>query len=192
MKSLRKILLSSIVLIASFDTFAQSESTFYPGWYGNINLGSAKTTLNDGNQNFTFMNIGGAFGYRFSELFATEFFMSFSTNGERDDFVSYILGQEVEAEYDAVGFYATLQSKGDIYAKGRAGLIESRFTYTSKGYGDESENDIGLSYGIGGGVKNGRLAFELDYLVMPEVDDPIFDNTSYDSKLIMLSIGTSF
>lgn len=192
MKYMKKTLIGSLFVLFSLDVFAQNNSDFYPGWYGNINLGTAKTSLTSGDQNFSFLNVGGAFGYQFSEIFGTEFFMSFASNGERDEIASWFVGQEVEAEYDAVGFYATLKSQGDVYVKGRAGLIESRFTYTSKGYEEESENDIGLSYGIGGGIENGRVIFELNYLVMPEVDDPIFSDASYDTKLVVISVGTKF
>ncbi len=136
--------------------------------------------------------MGGSLGYRFSEIFATEFYMSFATNDENDRVASAILGESVGASFDAMGMYLTAQSKGDLYVKGRAGLIQSGFTYSAKGYEDEKGTDFGLSYGIGAGAKKDNLFFEIDYIVFPEVGDPLFNDASYDSSIVSLAIGSNF
>ncbi len=58
-----------------------------------------------------------------------------------------------------------------------AALLFSPFPYT------QTELDTSFQPGWYG---------EINYIVLPEVDDPLFDNTSYDSNLFMFSVGKSF
>ena len=192
MKTAKTGFIASLTFAAIVFSGAPSANEFKPGWYANLHLGKTDTSLNQASQDFSYLSIGGSFGYRFSEIIAAEFFMSFATNGERDEIVSSLIGEEVETEFDAVGFYLTAQSRGDYYIKGRAGLVESRFIYSANGYEDASGKDVGFSYGIGGGAKFDSVRLELEYVVMPEVSDPLFADTSYDTKMMMISLGTDF
>jgi hypothetical protein len=180
----------ALVLIAFSSNGVAGE--YEPTWYGSVHLGKTNTSWNQGNQDFSYLKLGGSWGYRFSDILAAELFMSFTTNPQKDELVSAMLGQDVKTEFDAVGFYLTAQSRGDYYIKGRAGITESRFIYSASGYQDEAGKDIGFSYGFGVGMISNGLRFEAEYIVMPEVDDPIFDSTSYDSKLLMISVGMDF
>jgi len=51
---------------------------------------------------------------------------------------------------------------------------------------------VGLSYGIGVGAKVENYTFDLEYIVMPEADDPIFSEESYDTDVIAVSMSIEF
>jgi len=191
MKNLAVILIIFYSLY-SVNSNAQEEQTFYPNWYGSFHLAQADTSLNSGGQDFNYFNVGGAVGYRFSEYLSTEFFMSFATNDKRDDLVSDFIGENVGTRFDAVGVYLVAQTQGEFYAKGRVGLTQSRFTYSVSGFEDESKGSVGLSYGIGVGTKVENYTFDLEYIVMPEADDPLFSEDSYDTDIIAVSMSIDF
>lgn len=113
-----------------------------------------------------------------------------NVSDERDEIVSALIDERVSAEYNSVGVYAIAQSRGKFYFKGRVGLAESRFVYTAAGYEDEDEGSFGLAYGGGAGIRHNNWSFELEYLMMPEVDDPIFSGDSYDTS--MMTFGFTY
>lgn len=192
MKLVKILAILSIGVCASALAQDSNESGFQPAWYGSLHLGKTKTSLTEGDQNFSYLSIGGSFGYRFSEMFAAEFLGTFATNGEQDKLVSEILDEKVWTNTDAFGLYLTAQNKGNIYGKVRAGLAQTSFTYSASGFEDDKGTATGLSYGIGAGFKHNGLNFEVEYLKLPEVDDPIFDDTSYDNSALFFAVGLDF
>lgn len=181
-----------LVAITAFATsFASAQEGGNPyssggNWYWGGQVATVDTSLNSGGQDFSFTNLNLNFGYRYSAIFSVEGWASMNVSDERDEIVSSILDENINAEYNGVGIYGIAQSRGRFYVKGRLGLVESRFVYTASGYEDEDEGSIGFSYGVGGGIRNNNWSFELEYLVMPEVDDPIFSGESYDTSMMTL------
>lgn len=102
------------------------------------------------------------------------------------------MDEKVWTNTDALGLYLTAQNKGSIYGKVRARIAQSRFTYSASGFEDEKGTSTGLSYGIGAGFKHNGLNFEVEYLKLPEVDDFIFDDTSYDNSALIFAVGLDF
>lgn len=179
--------------LVSSPAISQDESQKYlPHWYGSLHLGDASTRWNQGDQEYSYLNVGLSTGYRFTEVVASEFLMTFSSNGDTDPFLSEIIGTKVETKSSALAIYLTAQSPGDYYVKARAGLAQSRFTYAASGYEDETENAIGFSYGLGAGMNVSQYYVDVDYVFMPTVKDPLFAGADYDTKVLMLSVGTSF
>lgn len=157
-------------------------------WYWGGQVAKVDTSLNSGGQDFSFTNLNLNLGYRFSSILSVEGWASMNISDERDEITSFVLDENVSAEYNGFGVYAVAQTTGKFYVKGRAGLASSRFVYTASGYEDEDESNVGLSYGVGTGFQNNQWRFELEYLVMPEVDDPIFNSESYDTSMIVLGL----
>ncbi|PWK54178.1 outer membrane beta-barrel protein [Pleionea mediterranea] len=189
---MRNIVFVILATALAQPVLAENSSSFSAGWYGDIHLGQTGTSLKQGEQSFDFLSIGGSYGYQYNEYFAAEFFGSFATDGEHDDIMSAILGQEAKVKFDAIGAYLVGKTHGKYYLKARVGLINSRFTYSAGGFEDETGSDTGFSYGFGAGVSLEKVNIELNYLQFPDVDDPLFNSTSYESDQLTISIGTQF
>ncbi len=190
---MRSTLIGFLLVAFAANTFANdSENTFQPKKYAQFHLGQINTDWLQGPIDPSYLAVGGAFGYQFSELLATEFFMTFSADGEVDPILSADLGQTAKNEFNAFGGYLVAKTPGKFYAKGRVGIVLSRFIYSAGGYEDESESATGLSYGIGAGIDFDKFMLELEYMTFPEVDDPLYMNTSYESDALLLSIGARF
>lgn len=189
-----KTLIFGVVLLASssFVNAQESGNSYSSGgtWYWGGQVASVDASLNSGGQDFSFTNLNLNFGYRYSDIFSVEGWASMNVSDDRDEIVSFVLDENVNAEYNGVGIYGVAQSRGKFYVKGRVGLVNSRFVYTASGYEDEDESSFGFSYGAGAGVKHNNWSFELEYLVMPEVDDPLFANESYDTS--MITVGFTY
>lgn len=187
-----KIMLFALISSLPVVSLAE-EAVFTPSWYGGLHIGKANTELNDAQQEFSFLNVGGNFGYRYTKNISVEGFLTFASDEEKDHYVSDILATDVGVKVDAMGVYVVGQSSGDLYVKGRVGLAQTRFSYDASGYESESEEDIGFSYGIGAGAKiNSTIRVELEYIVFPEVSDPIFTQSSYESDMFSLSVVWDF
>ncbi len=183
------VLLATASVVGANET---SEETFVPYTYGEIHLGQTNTSLNQGDQDFSYITLGGSYGYQFHQNFGTEFFMSFAINKKTDDITSAFVGTNVKTTFNAFGGYLVGKTTGDFYGKVKLGLIGSQFTYSAGGYEDESSTDVGISYGLGVGIKGQAVGVELNYLVMPEVDDPLWDGASYDSDMLLLNLRFEF
>jgi hypothetical protein len=169
----------------------EAKDDFKPGWYWAGSLGKADAKSNTGAQSFNYLNVGGHFGYRHKDFFALEFLATFASDDDKDDVVSQSISN-AGTKFDALAVYAVFQNPGDFYAKGKFGLAQSRFSYTAPGYEDETKGSVGFSWGAGVGIKVEAWRVELEYMVFPKADDPLFSEESYDPKLINLSIGSDF
>lgn len=165
---------------------------FYAHWFMGLNLGSTSVGSNTGAQNFKFITAGVSFGYQFSENFNSELLLIVPVAGKKDEFISDLLGTTVDAEYSSYGLFFNAKTSGNLYAKGRIGLASSQFSYSADDYTEEKNSDIGLAYGIGGGYGKGQYSYELEYIVMPDVDDPLFQDESYSAKTITATIAFRF
>lgn len=183
--------------LSSLSTFTanaeETESTeFAPHTYYGFHVGSASTELNQGTQDFSYFHLGATYGNQYSENFGFEGVVSITLGDDKDAIVSQGLGFDVGTQFNSFAGYFTAKTSGKFYAKGRLGLAYSTFVYTASGYEDETESALGASYGVGFGVQGESFDFELDYTIMPEVDDPLFNGVSYDSSLVTLSLMYSF
>lgn len=185
--------------IASFAAIALCASTAFAdapaqeprdGGYWSLGYAKVTTDLKSGGQSFDLQSINLAWGYHFHPNVAAELWGSFNVAPDTDDYTSGLVGEKVEAEFDSFGAFVVGRLGQKVYGIARAGLVNSRFTYSAKGYEDEKEDAFGLGFGIGGGVNVGKAQWELNYLVLPEVDDPIFTAESYETD--MLTIGFNY
>ncbi|MCO7225792.1 outer membrane beta-barrel protein [Pleionea sp. CnH1-48] len=187
--SLAAILLASSAYALPSLAENQTPEAFQPDWYAGFSLGSAKADSNTGAQSFKYLNVGGNIGYRFTEHFSGEFMATFASDDERDEVVSNLINEKVGTKFDAIGLYLVGQTTGDFYVKGRLGIAESRFSYSAPGFEDETKGSFGASYGAGFGFKAEKFNVELEYVVTPEADDPIFSAESYDTNVISLTVS---
>lgn len=188
---MKKIIPLALAALATATTATAQEANlandFYPYGYFGVNLGSTSVSSEIGLQDFKFITAGLAAGYQFTPIFAVEGLIVVPTTDKRSKFVVLDSGQQVDAGFSAFGVYLNAKSQGDWYFKGRLGLSSSKFSYSADGYEDESNADIGLSYGLGGGYQMGSHAFDLEYITFADVDDPFITGESYSAKTITLS-----
>jgi hypothetical protein len=177
-----------LALTASLVMADDAENSFYPYTYGEVHLGKTTTSLNGSDLDYSYLTIGGSYGYQFHPNFSSELFATFATNKENDEITSAIIGANVKNSYNAFGAYLVAKTTGNFYGKLKLGLIGSQFVYSAGGYEDESSTDVGVSYGLGIGYKADRVGIELNYLVMPEVDDPLWTQDSYDSDMLLFNL----
>lgn len=69
---------------------------------------------------------------------------------------------DVTYELSTVALYGTWRSDGNIYFKGRAGLLRERLKLEGPG-GTASDSDSGLSFGAGVGFHLGSSRLELEF-----------------------------
>ena len=190
---MKKVLLFSVMIcILISSSFVFGDGNVAKTGYWGLQYADVETSLNEGGQTFDFKNINLNFGYRYSEILTFEFMITGNVSDERDDIMSSIIGQQVNAELNGYGLFALVQTPGKFYVKARAGLAVSRFVYTASGYEDEDEKDSGFSYGIGAGVRVGKGNLEIEYIEMPTVDDPLFSKSSYDTSMITVGFTHDF
>ncbi len=192
---MKKFTIAALALTSALSLNAQAEETqdeYTPFSYFGVHLGNANTELNGGGQDFGYFHLGGTYGYQYSENFAFESVASLTVGDERDDIVSDLLGQTARTQFNSIAGYLVAKSSGSFYVKGKAGLSYASFVYTASGYEDEVESTFGLSYGIGLGIEGEKFNFEFELTKMPEVDDPIFPNDSYDTTLTTVNLVFNF
>ena len=86
----------------------------------------------------------------------------YSMNIKEDD-----IGGGVNLSADYIGVFAAFKSKGDTYGKARVGVAKIDFELEYKG-AKISDDDTGLSYGIGVGFVAGNGAIEIEYTKLPD------------------------
>ncbi len=183
---------ASLLLTSGASLAQQSSGHFQPGGYFGVGLANASTSLDGGGQSFDFVNAELKLGYQFHQNFAGELWTSVAVAPKRDDIMSELVEQRVESEYAGYGVFLVASYGAEVYAKARVGLAGSRFTYSASGYLDEDNADHGLAYGGGVGYAKNNLRFELDYIAMPDVDDPIWPDDRYSTNLVSVGITWLF
>ena len=192
MKNVFSLVIATVMSSAAYGAEVNLADDFYAYGYMGVNLGSTPVSPKNGSQGYRFLTAGFSVGYQFTPFIAVEGLIVVPTSGKKDNVTSSILDERVEAEYSAYGVYLNAKTRGDWFVKGRLGLALSQFSYSADGYKDEDGNDIGFSYGVGGGYKNGQYSYELDYIVFPDVDDPFYSSESYEAKTISFSLSFQF
>lgn len=166
---------------------------FYPGWYFNAHLAKTNTELKGADQEFDYANLGGLVGYQFTDSLSAEVMLSFSVDQDTDEIVSNQLNTRVKTSYGAFAGYAAFKTPGDLYFKGKVGLGFSTFSYDASGFESESETNGGFTWGAGVGfTTTNDINFTLEYLKMPDSDDPIFFDESYENEMWVFSIGANY
>lgn len=84
-------------------------------------------------------------------------------------------------EFDTAAVYGAFRSAGKVYFKGRVGVLNESLTARDTCVGlIDDESDTGLSFGIGGGVRFGKGALEIEYTLVEQDVDQISANLIYN------------
>lgn len=102
-------------------------------------------------------------GWRFNKNLALEF-AGHASEANVDDI---LLG--CTFEIDTAALYFAGRSSGQFYAKGRIGALKETITPRDACAFTPEVTESGLSAGVGGGIRLGKAAFELEY-TMVEAD----------------------
>jgi len=86
----------------------------------------------------------------------------YSTTIKDDD-----IGGGVKLSTDYLGVFAAFKSKGDTYGKARVGVVKIDFEMEFQG-AKISDDEAGLSYGVGVGFVAGNGAIEIEYTKLPD------------------------
>ncbi len=84
-------------------------------------------------------------------------------------------------ELDTAAVYGAYRSSGMAYFKGRIGFLREEFTSRDSCVGlINEEGDSGMSLGVGGGLRFGKGALEIEYTVVEQDVDQIAVNLLYN------------
>lgn len=187
---MKNIIFKSVcsLLVLSPFAIAQSDSSEHTKHYFGAEVASVSVDSEGWNADTKNLNI--LYGYNFNNYLAGELFGSFNFSPQEDKTFRGVTDNTVNFYSEYYSMYLVGKTPGDFYGKAKIGLANSMVVYTSKGYEDEKKSATGLSYGVGAGYRHNNVSVEANYIVFPEVDDPLFSNTTYES--IMMSFGVSY
>ncbi|MCP4392445.1 MAG: outer membrane beta-barrel protein [Gammaproteobacteria bacterium] len=131
-------------------------------------------------------NLGFTIGTSADKGAGFEFFYAPTLN--EDEISSGSL--EADITIDTYGLLAFYKTDDDVFGgylkfKGGIAVVDLEFDFGDDGKLDDDTS--GLAYGIGIGIRTGRGALELNYLVLPEFDD--FRGIDVDAEVDMFSIS---
>lgn len=151
MKKIACVLFLSFGLSTS--ALAETESGFYIG----LTAGSDQIDV-DGVDDAS----GGGLmaGWRFNKNIAMEF-SGHASDADADEILPGCV-----LEIDTAALYFAARSSGQLYAKGRVGVLSETVTPRDTCSFVQDEDESGLSAGFGGGVHLGKAALELEYTVV--------------------------
>lgn len=158
----RKSLLLALALLgASGSAAAALEDGLYFGGKAGLMMPDA-SALDDA------INIGGNVGYTFPGIILP-FNGRLSAEGELTTTISK--GDAPGGEWDVttLGAYGVYRAGDAIYFKGKAGLAYQKFDVRTFG-GSGGDTSTDLSVGLGGGLKMGAGALEVEYTLLDDVD----------------------
>lgn len=186
-KNLTIVFLSLILLIPTVSHAARDygNSSRIDAFFGEVYLGinSGVLFIDDvpDSDGANIQNIGFTFGKGINSVLAMEFTYNVTVTEDDTD-----LG---DLSGDNIGLYLVAKTPGTVYFKGRFGY--TRTTLERDFRGDSFDhNSYGLAYGIGGGVKIVKGgAIELEYTLLPEVEDSGIMGSSEDGTSTYLSIA---
>ncbi|NVJ49909.1 MAG: porin family protein [Gammaproteobacteria bacterium] len=170
-------------------TTATNASEFQGEGYLELHLGQNNTSYTGGGLDYSYMTIGGAWGYQFEPNWSAELFMTFATDGDSVPDAVNPFTVDVDTKVNGIGGYLVARTNDDFYVKGKLGLIGTQFAYTAGGYEDEMEYNFGLSYGFSAGYDARDFYVELSYLILPEAEDSFYNGVNYDVETIALNVG---
>jgi hypothetical protein len=144
-----------LALSASSAVVAADEATgFYAGLAANNDtLDLSVAEVEDAT------SIGLLLGYRFAENVGIEL----ATGGGEHEIV-IIPGCAIDISTAAI--YGAFRTTGKVYLKGKMGLLSEDVTSTAGCPVNAAASDTGMSYGLGGGVRMGKAAFEVEYTLI--------------------------
>ena len=178
------------LLFAASAVSAQSPSSseFVRNTYWGLQI--ADVDLSDSfDQELTNKAIFGSFGYNLSEWFAVEGTLGIALDDDTDEVASDSFGVKIDTSMSSAGVYGVVKNPGPVFLKARAGLAYTTISASASGFEDESESSIGLSYGFGAGVKIDRTSIELEFVSLPDTDDPLASGADYEIEMITLGFN---
>lgn len=151
MKKIAGALLFSLTLATTAWAETEKETGFYLG----LTAGSDMIDV-EGIEDAS--GAGMMAGWRFNKNFAVEF------AGHASDADTMLAGCTLEI--DTVALYLTARSSGQVYGKGRVGALSETITPRDTCATLPEETESGLSAGLGGGVRFGKAAIEVEYTLV--------------------------
>ena len=137
------------------------------------------------------MNLGLVIGGRMESGPGIEFF--YSDTVDKDEF-SEDGFSDVRYSTQAWGLLGTYKFGTKFY-----GVVKGGYTFVDlkadiAGRSNESLDEDGLSYGVGAGFEVGKNgAIELNYLVLPEMEESLFDeNVEFENELTSIGYNWHF
>lgn len=125
-------------------------------------------------------NMGFTFGKGINDHVATEFSYNFTVTEDEND------SGDISA--DSIGFFVVGKTKGAVYVKGRLGY--TRLTLERNFAGSSFDhNAYGIAYGLALGARVGPGAIELEYTVLPEIEDDDFVGAPIEVESDFLSVA---
>lgn len=99
-------------------------------------------------------------GWRIQDQFAVEGVIA-STKHD-------VVGTPCTLNNDTVGIYGAFRSTGNVYFKGRLGFLSEDISTEGAAIcaAAETVSDSGMSLGVGGGYRFGKVAFEVEYTII--------------------------
>jgi hypothetical protein len=89
----------------------------------------------------------------------------------------------------SVGLYLAAKTQGTVYVKGRIGYTRTTLERNFNGSSFD-HNSYGIAYGAAAGVKIGKSgAIELEYTIMPDIDDSGFVGAPVEVESDFVSIS---
>ncbi len=165
-----KQLLIALLLLGYFGSgvqAAEEEEKKYAGiFYSELNT-------NDGSvENKNYVIVVGA---NLKSGFGMEFF--YSDTVDKDEVRSTALAADIRYSSQAWGLLGTYRVGSKFYGVAKAGYTFVDLTADIAGQGKETLDEDGFSYGVGFGIEVGEYgAIELNYLVLPEMEESDLDN----------------
>lgn len=155
------ILASALVLVSTAMTAQAAEPHLYAG----LKAGSFLVDLDGADDPMPF---GIQLGYDFGRGLSAEF--EYNT-GSSDVNLG---GGDVDMDVTTMAIYAAFRTPGKGYFLAKLGLISEEVELSATGIGSISEDDTGMSYGVGGGYNFGdKFALEGEYTIIEEDIDYI-------------------
>lgn len=125
-------------------------------------------------------NLGFAFGRGFNDHMAMEFSYNFTATEDDTD--------SGDLSADSIGLFLVAKTTGTVYVKGRLGY--TRLTLERNFAGNSFDhNEYGIAYGLGLGARVGPGAIELEYTVLPEIEDDDFVGAPVEVESDFVSVA---
>jgi opacity protein-like surface antigen len=161
MKKITNTILASTLILGSTAMTAQAAE---PHLYAGLKAGSFLVDMNGADDPMPF---GLQLGYDFGRGLSAEFEYNTGSSDIK------ILGSDVDMDVTTMAIYAAFRTPGKGYFLAKLGLISEEVELSAAG-NSISEDDTGMSYGLGGGYNFGeKFALEGEYTIIEEDVDYI-------------------
>lgn len=146
--------------VAALLAASQAHAAEGTGPYVGLNLGQDTVTITGVEGSSA---AGLVIGFRIAEIVGVELI---ANSAEYDIPLG---GPGCSMDSSTIGVFGALRSPGKAYVKGRVGILNEELSSPGGCPGGAlTVEDTGLSYGIGGGVRLGNAAIELEYTLIEQ------------------------